>query len=127
MLNPPNEVITDTFAIVSYSYDDLLIDAKYDIDSFVITSKQDVGKLTHLGFSANPSNGYSVADYTISFRPSRSYPAYSEILIIFPIAEFPSLSFSGCSLSGGLTSLDSCTAYGTNGIILTTDSFYLYN
>jgi hypothetical protein len=124
VVNPANFGLTDYFAIESYSAAGYLQDANYDIEPLPITFKLPVGKLTHKAFYAEPSNGYSLANYYISILPSVTIPANSLILIEFPEGEFDDFpSVVDCKLSGGLSTLSSCTG-DVNKVTVRTDTTY---
>lgn len=125
ILNPSTARLTDYFEIETYDETDKLVDANYIISKITIESELAVGLLTYVDFYANPSNGYAIADYTISILPSRSIPAGSLISCIFPQNEFSGLGASQtCTVTGGLTTLDSCYGDTANTIVIVTDADY---
>jgi hypothetical protein len=74
VLNPPEIVRTNYFHLETFSASGWLIDGKYNIPGIQIVKKLDVGQIEHVDFSADPSNGGMVADLTVTFKPSISYP-----------------------------------------------------
>ena len=128
ILNPSTKRLTDYFQIQTYDETGLLVDQNAAIAKITIQAALAVGLLTYVDFYANPSNGYAVADYTISILPSVSVPAGSLINLIFPQAEFGGLSASqSCSIAGGLTTLSSCYGDTANTITVVTDAYYTKN
>lgn len=69
VLNPSDIGTTDYFRIESYSPNNYLQDGTYTIPGVHITNEIDVGEISYVSFSAVPSNGSQVADYTITFTP----------------------------------------------------------
>ena len=125
VLNPAEALTTGTFTIESYDANNLLQDGNYVIDGVNITNQLDTGRIVHVSFGADPSNGSLSADYTISFTPQNDYPAGTQILIDFPSAEFTSLaSAQTCGISGGLTTIASCVGNNASRITVTTDEAY---
>ena len=125
ILNPATMRITDYFEVESYDDQGKLVDGNYIIDKISIESEESVGSFEYVDFYANPSNGLAVADYTVSILPSRSLPNGSIIKIIFPSNEFADIQQDvSCELSGGLSTLDSCSADGVNIVQVVTDQDY---
>ena len=128
VLNPSEIVFAEKFKIESLSTANKVQDANYELPGIQILSELPICQIEHKLFEANPSNGYSKADYTISVRPVRRVPAETVIIIDFPVAEFPSLPATpNCRLSNGLTTLKSCTSDGQHRITIETDADYEYN
>ncbi len=125
VLNPSNPATTGTFTIESFSENGLLQDATYSIMGVKIIAAIETGKLAFNSFTAFPTNGSAIADYMISFTPSMSYPKGTSIEINFPITEFSTLTTAQtCSISGGLSTLASCTGNLSNRVTLVTDEDY---
>ena len=125
VLNPQNQGPTGKFSIESYSEHSKLVDAIYDISGVVIESKSKIGTLKFLDFFADPLNGNSLADYTLSLKPSKSIPEGSVIKVTFTgFAALPNPA--SCSVSGGLETFESCLSTG-NTISVTTDLTYEKN
>lgn len=125
VLNPAEPTTTGYFYIETFSARGYLQDTNYTISPIVIYDKVKVGKVSHLQFSANPSNGRATADWTVSFKPSVNYPVGTYIYVAFPISEFTSITSSPtCYIAGGLTTLASCTSDGANTVTLITDTDY---
>jgi hypothetical protein len=125
VLNPSNPTTTGTFTIESFSENGLLQDATYSIMGVNIIAAIETGKLAFNSFTAFPTNGSAVADYIISFTPTMSYPKGTSIEINFPITEFSALAAAQtCSISGGLSTLASCTGNLSNRVTLVTDEDY---
>jgi hypothetical protein len=126
VLNPPEPVTTGYFEIATYSPEGYLIDSNTKISPITITLRNPISPVTILDFYAVPSNGDLVADYTLSFIPDGSVPEYSEITISFPSGEYNNIQAGDieCSISGGLATLQSCSAINSSQIVVVTDAIY---
>lgn len=125
ILNPSTARITGYFTIETYDQTSSLVDSNYIIPQITIQAQLSVGLFQYIDFYANPNNGYAIADYTISILPSITIPAGSIIKIIFPQDEYSGFSATQtCSISGGLSTLNSCYSDLSNTIYVVTDSDY---
>lgn len=128
ILNPGSAGNTDYFQITTFSAENKLIDANYYIPKIKISTKIDVGVIDYVDFYADPNNGDSLGDYTISILPSVTVPDGSFIVITFPSTEFDNLNVAQmCSLKGGLSTLETCYGDGGNIITVVTNEDYIKN
>jgi len=112
--NPETAGWTSDFALESYSDQGLLIDCNSHIPGISLSRKQPKVPLVHLGVKMNPNNRNFPGDVSLTFLPASSLPKGTSIEVTFPAVEFPQLPLNpDCSVSGGVTLLQNCTAKGS--------------
>ena len=125
VLNPSTEGTTLNFSITSQNPLGYIQDANYLISGVSIQAGVGVGKLQHTSFGACPSNGNLVATLQVGFLPSVSYPAQTVIQVTLPPETAALAAAPVCKLSGGLSSLASCTKIDEHVLSIVTDTAFV--
>jgi len=123
--NPSAATVSGGWTIQSQIRNSLgtnVINRNTNVGSFTMETIFTSGRVTFNQITATPRNALASADYTFSFTLTNDIPAFGEIQIKFPSANYSILpSILVCGLSGGLSSFSSC-AFSGSTLLITTDS-----